>query len=212
MDLKRTACASCGAPVQVAPDVEQVRCAYCGAQLVVERGEGYLAVRAAEEVGRARQELAALRQQERELDERVRTLQAASAPGKDWATAMVLCVLLGWLGAHRFYSGHVLIGLVQLFTGGGFGLWWLIDLGLIASGRYRDSKGLLLGNRNPAVGSGCGWALAVFIAIVFLGGMVAGATDTGSFPTVMLAVALAAGVVVFVLRYWRARREQTSRD
>jgi TM2 domain-containing membrane protein YozV len=61
--------------------------------------------------------------------------------GKDWLLTLLLCIFLGGMGVHRFYTGHVLIGLVQLFTLGGLGIWTLIDLIRIIRGSYRDRKG-----------------------------------------------------------------------
>ncbi len=46
---------------------------------------------------------------------------------KSWITAFLLCWLLGGLGVHRFYLGYTWQGIVQLLTGGGCGIWWLID-------------------------------------------------------------------------------------
>jgi TM2 domain-containing membrane protein YozV len=46
---------------------------------------------------------------------------------KSWVVALVLCWLLGGLGIHRFYLGYIWQGVVQLLTGGGCGIWWLID-------------------------------------------------------------------------------------
>ena len=63
---------------------------------------------------------------------------------KDWLTTLLLCIFLGFLGVHRFYTGHIVIGLIQLFTFGGCGIWWLIDLIMIATGSFTDSNGLLL--------------------------------------------------------------------
>jgi len=42
--------------------------------------------------------------------------------------AILLCVFLGGLGIHRFYLGYTNIGIIQLLTGGGCGIWILIDL------------------------------------------------------------------------------------
>lgn len=49
-------------------------------------------------------------------------------------------VLLGPIGAHRFYLGQIWYGLLMLFTFGGYGVLWLIDLWLVLSGRVRDKE------------------------------------------------------------------------
>ncbi|MBN2378466.1 TM2 domain-containing protein [candidate division WOR-3 bacterium] len=51
---------------------------------------------------------------------------------KVWA-AYLLWFFLGIFGAHRFYLGHIGVGLAQLFTAGGAGIWWIIDVFLIPS-------------------------------------------------------------------------------
>lgn len=38
-----------------------------------------------------------------------------------------LCLLLGWLGVHKFYRGRIGMGILYLFTGGLFFLGWGID-------------------------------------------------------------------------------------
>jgi len=58
-----------------------------------------------------------------------------------WVICLVLCWFLGTLGIHRFYTGHITIGILQLITFGGCGIWTLIDLIIIASGGFKDSKG-----------------------------------------------------------------------
>ncbi|RDV36393.1 TM2 domain-containing protein [Bradymonadaceae bacterium TMQ3] len=55
-----------------------------------------------------------------------------------------LAVFLGVLGVHRFYTGKVLTGLLMFLTGGGFGLWWAVDVMTILMGYYRDAEGLRL--------------------------------------------------------------------
>jgi hypothetical protein len=67
--------------------------------------------------------------------------QMVMEPPKSWLATLLLCIFLGPLGIHRFYSGHIAIGLFQFFTWGGFGIWWLIDLILILTGSYTDRYG-----------------------------------------------------------------------
>jgi TM2 domain-containing membrane protein YozV len=55
--------------------------------------------------------------------------------------AALLCFFVGVFGAHRFYVGKIGTGLLQLFTIGGLGIWWLIDMILILTGSFRDGDG-----------------------------------------------------------------------
>jgi TM2 domain-containing membrane protein YozV len=52
---------------------------------------------------------------------------------KNWIAGLLLSILIGSLGVDRFYMGYVGLGILKLITLGGFGVWWLIDVILIAS-------------------------------------------------------------------------------
>jgi len=67
--------------------------------------------------------------------------------GRDWLTALLLCFFLGVFGVHRFYTGHIGLGVVQLLTLGGCGIWALIDFILIIVGSFKDADGRLLVRR-----------------------------------------------------------------
>ena len=49
---------------------------------------------------------------------------------KSKTTALVLSIFLGELGVDRFYLGQI-----------GLGIWWIIDIILIATGKITDKDG-----------------------------------------------------------------------
>ena len=61
-----------------------------------------------------------------------------------WVICLLLCWFVGVFGIHRFYTGHTGIGIAQLLTLGGCGIWALIDFILIVTGNFKDSKGNLI--------------------------------------------------------------------
>ena len=67
-----------------------------------------------------------------------------TGPGKSKVLTILLCMLpsmFGICGVHRFYTGHIGIGIAQFLTFGGCGIWQLIDLIFIFTGKYTDSTG-----------------------------------------------------------------------
>lgn len=58
--------------------------------------------------------------------------------------ALLLCIFLGYFGAHYFYLGKKKIGILYLFTMGLCGYGWIIDIFRILFGKIKDSRGLPL--------------------------------------------------------------------
>ena len=52
---------------------------------------------------------------------------------KDPTVALILSVIVGGWGVDRFYIGDTGLGVLKLITGGGLGVWWLVDLFVISS-------------------------------------------------------------------------------
>ena len=66
---------------------------------------------------------------------------AIAADGKSQVIALVLVLLVGGIGIHRFYLGYTWQGVVQLLTAGGCGVWALIDLVRIITGDLQPKNG-----------------------------------------------------------------------
>jgi len=63
---------------------------------------------------------------------------------KNGVIALVLAIFLGGLGIHRFYVGKIGTGIIMLLTGGVFGILWIIDIIMIAIGKFTDAEGKTL--------------------------------------------------------------------
>jgi len=59
----------------------------------------------------------------------------------EWLTVLLLCFFLGGLGVHSFYTKKTSIGIAQLLTLGGCGIWTLVDFIMILTGGFKDGNG-----------------------------------------------------------------------
>ena len=51
----------------------------------------------------------------------------------------LLSILVGTVGVDRFYIGDIGLGIGKLITGGGCGIWWLIDIFMIMDATRRKN-------------------------------------------------------------------------
>lgn len=79
---------------------------------------------------------------------------------REFLPTVLLAMFLGQFGVHRFYTGNYAIGIVQLLTLGGCGIWSFIDFIMICFNNFRDRQGRLLTNYDRNIG------IVLFIVIL----------------------------------------------
>ena len=87
---------------------------------------------------------------------------------QSWHVALALASVLGFTGAHRFYTGKIATAIVWLLTGGLLGLGALADVAAIAASRWKAADGTPLRRRAAkgslaAAGMAVGWAFVAWM-------------------------------------------------
>ena len=157
MPLLQAKCTNCGANLQVDAEKEAAVCPYCNTPYVVEKAIANYYMNIAQENGQAN--IGGIEQagnvvynvniynnhthQEKTAIVANNT-QINMKSNKERLVAFLLCLLFGYFGVHRFYVGKKGSGILWLCTVGLCGYGWIIDLVLIALGKFKDKDGLLL--------------------------------------------------------------------
>ncbi len=102
--------------------------------------------------------------------------ERATESPKSWLAALILSLVGGWLGLDQFYLGNVGLGVGKLITLGGAGIWWFVDLVLIATGFARDAHGrrVPVGQKFEGLPRGLTSGRALFVALAPAAGGVLG--------------------------------------
>lgn len=103
-------CKHCGGTIPQ----DAVMCTHCGRQV--------------EELASAAQPQVVIQNTNMNTNTAAAVVAGVGARAKNKWTAFVLCLLLGYFGAHKFYEGKVGMGVLYLFTLGLFGIGWFVDL------------------------------------------------------------------------------------
>lgn len=93
---------------------------------------------------------------------------------------LLLCIFLGWMGAHRFYTHRKVSGLVYLFTLGCCGIGWLGDILIIVSRFFPNQNASIKRYIKPIA-----YVLA-FLILLLIGGCNSEVSDVPTEPTAIV--------------------------
>ena len=90
---------------------------------------------------------------------------------QEFLPVLLFAYFWGVCGIHRFFTGNIPIGVAQLLTFGGCGIWAYIDFIMICFNKFKDAQGRLLRNYSSNIGitafviSLIPFVLAIFLVI-----------------------------------------------
>ncbi len=87
---------------------------------------------------------------------------------KSYTATLLLSFFLGGFGIHRFYTGYIGLGILQLITLGGCGIWALIDFVRICFNNFKDADGQELADYNRTLGLTFFYAWIVLLILSIL--------------------------------------------
>lgn len=119
-------CSNCGAQADTAVSGEIKYCAHCGAQISMQ--SRFCSKCGKEAAGQPQQQTNQPIIINNNIVQNAQPVVIQGGKQRSKWLAFILCFFFGVWGVHRFYEGKVGTGILWLFTGGMFGIGWLVDL------------------------------------------------------------------------------------
>lgn len=110
-----------------APEVAMKFCKFCGGKIPVDAVLCTICGRQVEEMHQANAAQPQIVINNANTNTNTNMVGGIGMRAKNKWVAFLLCVLLGYVGAHKFYEGKFIMGVLYIFTFGLFGIGWLID-------------------------------------------------------------------------------------
>lgn len=129
-------CPYCGA------EVHERICDYCNSEIMGFTSESVFGSNAIDEARTVDNNIALNRTADVPLYTEINSSAACveEYSTKKKTTALILCILFGWLGVHHFYTGRWILGILYLCTYGLWGLGVVFDIVMIATDKYKDKN------------------------------------------------------------------------
>ena len=122
-------CPNCGAPLVLVRNGREAKCEYCDSEFKIDTGEEDIRPGPPSDVYEYGNKSAG------------KTASKIVPSRKSRTTCLILCILLGWVGAHQFYVGKYGWGIAYLCSVGLFYIGWFSDIVKIIKGEFTDSEG-----------------------------------------------------------------------
>lgn len=132
---RAVSCPNCGNPITISEKEEPTKfCKHCGGKIPEKAVICTLCGCQVEEVKNdISQPNIVVNNTNTNVNQNMAVSTGVYGRAKDKWIAFFLCLILGVLGAHKFYEGKIGMGILYIFTGGLFAVGWIIDIVVLLS-------------------------------------------------------------------------------
>ena len=113
-------CSGCGANIEINEDLDYGVCNYCGTKYFIPKINNTIVNNTTINYINPKD------------NDHITCIQPTTlGKRKNKYISLILCIFLGYIGAHKFYEGKIGMGILYIFTVGLFYIGWLTDIVLL---------------------------------------------------------------------------------